>query len=266
MENSLTSSPPSTDARPTSTSGGVDFPSSQFRHFYGILALASQAARQVSEGSAAAAAQTLSSQLIQLIEIQTLEARRIGGRASGDLEVHARFLKAALADEVLLSADWAGQPHWRHLLLETQLFRSSQAGDKVFDEIDRILSEREPSQRSCALLYLHTLSLGFQGRFRGSKELAKVADYRRELYQFVYQRAPDLQGRERKPSQGAYASTLSHLAAQRLGRASRWSVVGLLVLLALLAVSQLLWLWQSWPVRRALDGVVGAAQATGLLG
>lgn len=252
------------EARAASPSGGVDFPSAQFREFFGVLSLARDAARQVSESEAAAAAQALSNQLAQLIEMQTLEARRIGGRSAADLESHARFLKAALADEVLLSADWAGRPHWRHVLLETSLFRSSQAGDKVFDEIEQILSLREPSQRNLARLYLYVLSLGFQGRFRGSSQLGKIADYRRELFQFIYMRAADLQGRERQLSRGAYASTLSHLAAQRLRRMSRWWLVGLLAMLALLTVSELVWLWQSWPVRRALEGATALARAHGL--
>jgi type VI secretion system protein ImpK len=253
------------DSRVTAFSAGVDFPSTQFRDFYGLLALAREAARQVTEANAAAAAQALSIQLIQLIEMQTLEARRMGGRSAADLEAHARFLKAALADEVLLSADWAGRSHWRHVLLEAHLFRSSQAGDKVFDEIERILSEREPSQRALARLYLHTLSLGFQGRFRGTTHLDKIADYRRELYQFIYQRSADLQGRDRAVSPGAYASTLSHLAAKRLVRVNRWVLLGVLVLLGLLTVSELLWLWQSWPVRRALGGVAAIVQSCSLL-
>lgn len=257
--NDLTMSPPTalssllSQARGTSLAGGVDLPSAQFRDFYGVLELARAAARQVSEAEAVAAAQALSQQLVQLIELQTLEARRVGGRSSADTEFHARYLKAALADELLINADWAGRAHWRHVLLEAQLFRTSSAGEKVFEEIEQILSQREPAQRPIARLYLSVLSLGFQGRYRGTATLQKIADYRRELFQFIYQRAPDLQGRDRTLSPEAYASTLTHLAARRLPRLSRWWVMALLVLLGLLAVSELLWLWQSWPVREAIE-------------
>jgi type VI secretion system protein ImpK len=147
-------------------------------------------------------------------------------------------------------------------LLEAQLFRTSNAGEKVFDEVEQILSQREPAQRPIARLYLSALSLGFQGRYRDTPALSKIADYRRELFQFIYQRAPDLQGRDRTLSAGAYASTLSHLAARRLPRLSRGWVLILLVLLGLLAVSELLWLWQSWPVREAVDVV--QAESAGL--
>jgi type VI secretion system protein ImpK len=241
--------------------GGVDLLSAQFRDFYAVLERARRAVRQVADAEAAAAAQALSTQLAQLIELQTLEARRVGGAANADAEVQARFLKAALADEVLLHADWAGRTHWRHVLLEATLFRTSHAGDKVFTDIDQILSVREPSQRNLARLYLYALSLGFQGRWRGTGTLEPIADYRRELFQFIYQRPAELQGRDKGLSAGAYASTLSYLAARRLPRLSRWWLVLLLVLLALLAASELLWLWQSWPVRRQLDGAAVTAVA-----
>jgi type VI secretion system protein ImpK len=34
---------------------------------------------------------------------------------------------------------------------------------------------------------------------------------------------------------------------------SRWTVVFLLGFVALLAISEVLWLWQSWPVRQVLQ-------------
>ena len=122
----------------------------QFRDFYGVLRRAVEAVRNVSEDEAAAVAQALSNQLAQLIELHTLEARRTGGKAAMEAEGDARFLKAALADELLLSTDWSGREHWHHVLLEANLFRSSQAGDKVFQDIERILSAREASKGSVA--------------------------------------------------------------------------------------------------------------------
>jgi type VI secretion system protein ImpK len=247
--------PALTDTRP-SAAGGVDFASMQFRDFYGVLVRAVEAVRNVPVSEASAVAQALSNQLVQLIELHTLEARRTGGKAAMESEGDARFLKAALADELLLSTDWAGREHWHHVLLEANLFRSSQAGEKVFQDIEGILTAREPSQRNLARLYLYALSLGFQGRYRGSGALGSIAEFRRELYQFIYQRAPDLQGRDKTLSERAYASTLSYLASRRLPRLSRWWVVLSLVLLGLLAMSELLWLWQSWPVRRSLSSTV----------
>ena len=104
-----------------------------------------------------------------------------------------------------------------------------------------------------ASLYLSALALGFQGRYRGAEDQGRFAGYREELFQFVYQRRPDLSGRDRVLSQGAYASTLSHIAPRKMQTLSRWTVIFLLSLVGLLAVSEILWLWQTWPVRQGLQ-------------
>jgi type VI secretion system protein ImpK len=234
-------------------SDGVDLASSQFRDFYDVLARAAQAVKRLGEDEARGAADALSRQLCQLIELQSLEARRVGGKAGIEAEVQGRFLKAALADEVLLSTDWAGRGYWGHVLVEATLFKSSHAGERVFEDLDLLLREREPARRNLGRLYLYLLSLGFQGRYRGQPQ-DKIAEYRRELFQFVYQRPADLQGRDRTLSAQAYDSTLSHLAAGRLPRLNRFGLLVLLGMLILLGVSELLWLWVSWPVRTALAG------------
>lgn len=232
-------------------SEGVDLASAQFRDFYEVLARAAQAATRFSDDEAKPAAEALSRQLCQLIELQTLEARRIGGRAGIEAEVQGRFLKAALADEVLLNTEWAGRTYWRHVLIEATLFKSSFAGERVFDDLDQLLREREASRRNLGRLYLYLLSLGFQGRYRGQPQ-DKIAEYRRELFQFVYQRPADLQGRDRALSEQAYASTLAHLTAGRLPRFNRLGLIAVIGFLVLLGISELLWLWLSWPVRTAL--------------
>lgn len=237
------------------TSDGVDLASTQFRDFYEVLARAAQAATRLGEDEAKGAAEALSRQFCQMIELQSLEARRIGGKAGVETEMQASYLKAALADEVLLNTDWAGRTYWRHVLVEAKLFKSSIAGERVFHDMDQLLREREPARRNLGRLYLYLLSLGFQGRYRG-QPLAKIAEYRHELFQFVYQRPADLQGRDRMLSSQAYDSTLSHLVAGRLPRLNRFGLLVLLGMLILLGLSELLWLWVSWPVRNALAASV----------
>ena len=242
----------------------ADLATVHFRVFYSEIERARRTALKVSEADADVVASNLSKHLVQVIELQTLEVRRLGGKSGADIESHARYLKAVLADELLLNFDWAGRKAWRHALLEATLFKTSLAGDKVFDDIEQILSAREPAQRRSATLYLHVLSLGFQGRHRahedGGKGAETLASLRRELFQFVYQRAPDLQGRDRVLTEQAYTSTLSHLKARRLGRINRWTLVFVLALLLLFGLSELLWLWQSWPVRKMLDSPMAVLQ------
>lgn len=241
--------------------GGDDLASVQFRHFAAVLTQAAAAAVKLGDNEARSGAEALSRQLAQLIELQTLESGRRGGRAGLEAELQARFLKAALADEVLLHTDWAGRGHWRHVLLEANLFNSAHAGQQVFADVDQLLREREPARRGVARLYLYLLSLGFQGRHRDSTGLARIADYRRELFQFIYQRAADLGGRDAVMAEQAYASTLSHGGGRRLSKLSRRGMTLVVVMLLLLGVSEIAWLWQSWPVRQAVGAPLTGAVA-----
>jgi type VI secretion system protein ImpK len=225
----------------------------QFRAFYDEVSRAQHRAIDMRETEPDAAASSLERHLEGLIELQTLESKREGSRFELESIADARYLKAALADEMLLNTPWVGRDMWTSHLLEAALFRTSIAGERIFERIEEVLSSREPSRRDIARLYLFALSLGFQGRYRGMDETARLAGLREELFQFVYQRPPALAGRDRVLSERPYASTLSHIAPRKLPTLSRWTVAFLLTMVGLLAISEILWLWQSWPVRQVLQ-------------
>jgi type VI secretion system protein ImpK len=159
-----------------------------FRLFYEAMMAAVPAATPGLPGAdsptvtpeASLAAASLQHQLVQLLELHTLGMRRAGGGRGG----------ALVADALLLLRDWPGRSAWPQHLLETALFQSSVAGDKVFARIERLLSDREPSQRSLAQLYLFALALGFRGRLRGMDDAGQLAGLRRERFQVAHQRAP----------------------------------------------------------------------------
>ncbi|WP_294770471.1 DotU family type IV/VI secretion system protein [uncultured Rhodoferax sp.] len=247
-------------ARPTRDKHEDDHLIAQFRAFFAEVSRAQTRAVEMREINPDAAAAAVSKDLEQLIELQTLESKREGSRFELQSIADARYLKAALADEVLLNTDWIGRDRWTDHLLEASLFRTSFAGDRIFEKIDELLSNREPSLRPIASLYLFALALGFQGRFRGAAASERFTGYRAELFQFVYQRQADLSGRDRVLSERAYASTLSHISPRKMPTLSRWSVIFLVGVLGLLAVSELLWLWQSWPVREVLQVGQGLGQ------
>jgi len=238
-----------------------DLAASQLRSFIAVLARARHDAGAVSEADGHARAGALSQELCRLIDLHSLEAGRVGGRAGVDTHLGARYLKAALADEVMLHTDWAGRAHWHHVLVEATLFGSAHAGQQVFDDIDALLAEHDPARRPLARLYLLLLASGFQGRYRGDASLDPIAGYRRALFQFAWQRVPGQQGRDAVLSGQPYASTLAGNAGVRLAKPSRRTAQLALALLVLLALSELLWLWQSWPLRQALNAPAAQAQA-----
>ena len=229
---------------------GNDLASSQLRSFAAVLLQERAAAAALPEADGRAGATTLSAALCRLIELQGLEAGRLG--ASAEMQQQGRFLKAALADEMLLNLDWAGRVHWRHVLVEATLLHTAYAGEQVFAAIEQLLREHDPAGRDLARLYLQVLALGFQGRYRGSASLAPLAGYRRALFQFAWQREPGIPGREAVLSEQPYASTLA-ADGGRVNRPSRRAALFALAMLVLLGVSQGLWRWQSKPVRAALE-------------
>lgn len=250
---------PGQGSRAASPVESDDLPAHQFRAFYAELQRARETALRCAEADASTTAQSLAKQLMQIIELHTVEARRLAGRGAMEIESDARYLKAALADEIFLNLDWPGRTHWRHVLLEAQLVRSSVAGERVFDNIDALLRAREPAGRAVAALYLNVLALGFQGRLRGSAAPERLTQYRRELFQFIMQRDPQDAKVGSGLSPQAYAHTAGHLAKRRIPRLSRWTLGLILAVLLMLGLSELLWLWRSWPVRNLLDTTVVSA-------
>jgi type VI secretion system protein ImpK len=239
------------DTAPRASADTDDMASRQFRTFAGVLLKERIAASAVPEPEGRADATKLSHALCQLIELQSLEAGRLGGGGL-DVQLPGRFLKAALADEMMLHLDWAGRAHWRHVMVEATLFHTARAGDQVFADIDALLRERDPAHRPLARLYLQLLALGFQGRYRGAASLAAIAAYRRELFQFAYQRAPGLGGRDAVLSEQPYDSTMTAGSSIRIARSSRRVVTFAATMAFLLVVSEGLWLWQAAKVRDAL--------------
>jgi len=232
--------------------GGDDLAASQFRTFATVLLQERAAAAALPESEGRTGAATLSAALCRLIDVQGLEAGRVKG-GSLDEHLQARFLKAALADEMLLNLAWSGRDHWRHVLVEATLLHSARAGEQVFADIDQLLRERDPARRPVARLYLQLLALGFQGRFRGAASLAPIADYRRELFQFAWQRTPGLGGRDAVLLDQPYGSLVAASDNLRVRRVTRRAALFFVALLVLLTVSQLEWMALSAPISRRLD-------------
>lgn len=227
----------------------------QFRNFFAELIKAQKNFEEAPSSELTRVASAISKNLIQLIELQTMEARRAGSASSAGTEMHARYLKAALADEVMLHIQGHSRMEWHQVLLEAALFRSSVAGDKVFDAIDDLLRVREPGQRDLARLYLNALCLGFMGRYRGVEAHEPLQRYKNDLFQWVYQRPAQLLGPEKRLTAQAYANTLSHLPLKRIARLTRWKVLFAIGFVSLLLISEVLWIWQSTPLRKSLANV-----------
>lgn len=95
------------------------------------------------------------------------------------------YIMVALADECFLNLEWCGNHEWNKKLLEDDFFKMHSAGDNIFKKIDAILERKNFFLLDLAKIYLKMLSLGFLGKYRGSKSTYEIDLYKEKLYTFI---------------------------------------------------------------------------------
>ncbi len=207
------------------------------------------------------AAEDACDRLAREIEVQTMEISRSGSPADRAAVDELRYLKAAIADELLLARSWPGRSRYTEHLIETRLFGSSVAGDEVFRRIDAVLGDASGQPSQMAPLYLFAISTGFEGRHRGPHADESLQPLRDALFRKIYRREPELapglaslpRNADRVMSDQAYQYPLSNIAPVRFFRLSRGTLAFVGTMALLLAISQVAWRVSSAPVRKALE-------------
>ncbi|MGA1527400.1 MAG: DotU family type IV/VI secretion system protein [Burkholderiaceae bacterium] len=241
--------------------------SPQIRQFRSLLQQISTIQREQPTSDATSEAQVKAAslardQLVQVIAAQELEIAAVA--ASDELSTleETRYLKAALADELLLHSVWLGQAAQLDFLLEDQLFHTRHSGQEVFVRIDRLL--RDPSERAAYLssVYLFVINAGFQGQYRGDPFAGdRLQEIAGQLFRRAYRRPAEALSRaihatghvDRRICHQAYENVLSGLAPIKVFRFTKGMVLFIGLFLALGLSSQLIWLSISGPVRQALE-------------
>jgi len=178
--------------------------------------------------------------LIALFRRNAIQVLRVGG-AQTEHYFEALYIMAAFADEVFINMEWEGQRTWPSNLIESALFHSHVAGEMFFEKLDRLLAARDPANKSLAAIYLNILSLGFQGKYRGLPDSGRLREYRRDLFNFIFQQPADLEHEAKVAFPDAYVKTLRS-DKKKLTNPTLWLVVLGLVLVAYLLISQGVWL------------------------
>ena len=127
--------------------------------------------------------------LLGILGQQSVRVQELGGTYGYGLYREAEYVMAALADEIMLNAQWSGRAHWQ--LLEEELFHSHASGDLFFRKLDRLLSGDTNSSAELAMIFFQALALDFRGRYRGNDPNKSIERYRRRLYHHIYQQAPE---------------------------------------------------------------------------
>lgn len=151
-----------------------------------------------------------------------------GGPCVAEAYKKLQFVMVALADDVFLHLDWPGKASWQANLLESKFFHSASAGERVFQQIERLLEDRHVGCEEMAVVYLMALSLGFRGKYWGVDDHGRLDAYRRDLYALAFHRTPDLLASTPHLFPEAYAHVLEDGRVKKLPNPKKW-LVGLAV-------------------------------------
>lgn len=176
--------------------------------------------------------------LLGILGQQSVRVQELGGTYGYGLYREAEYVMAALADEIMLNAQWSGRAHWQ--LLEEELFHSHASGDLFFRKLDRLLSGDSNSSAELAMIYFQALALDFRGRYRGDDPNKSIERYRRRLYTHIYQQTPEDQPPYPFFSQN-YQIEIDDEAGRRLPSPHMWWLVLGGIVAVWLVASTLLW-------------------------
>jgi type VI secretion system protein ImpK len=195
----------------------------------------------------------LSARFAAVLRLQEKEVSRNGKPTEIEAYRKAMYAMAAVTDEIfILEVDWAGRDAWVESLLERQLFQSHNAGTRFFDMANELLAVQipDPLQVDLAAVLLMGLQLGFQGRFRGTRSNAELDALRNRLYMLVERE------HGKRETAMAFPQTMTGLQTggtpERLAPLSPWYTASVMVLIAYLLISSVMWLWLLEPFRRTV--------------
>lgn len=194
--------------------------------------------------------------LLNLLEQQTYQSMALGGSYGITVLREAQYVMAALADEVLLTANWPGKAGWR--LLEEELFRSHASGEIFFTRLDALLKQGDAGSAELAMVFFHALSMNFRGKYRNNDPHRVLSRYRRQLFLRLYHRAPD------SADDGVLFAQAYDVAPpaeefRRLPNPHRWWFAVAGVVVAWLLISWAIWASLTSPLREQLQRIQHAA-------
>lgn len=195
----------------------------------------------------------LSARFAALLRLQEKEVSRNGKPTEIEAYRKAMYVMAAVTDEIfILEVDWAGRDAWVESLLERQLFQSHNAGASFFDMANELLAVQiaDPLQVDLAAVMLMALQLGFKGRYRGTRSDAELDALRNRLYTLVEREHGELATAMAFPQ--AMTGLQTGGTPERLAPLTPWYTASVVVLIAYLLISSVMWLWLLEPFRHAV--------------
>ena len=169
--------------------------------------------------------------------------------------LQTKFILAALTDEIFLfQFKHDSELPWLDVLLERALFGTSNAGQKVFNNIDKLIEDHsgDATLIQLAKIYLIALHMGFKGRFRATENDAALDAYKTKLINFIGEDIPKI---------NQFFDVQVALLDERESKRNRmrslkpWFRIGAVMLLIYLTVSSAVWLTSIRVLNRIMLGM-----------
>lgn len=205
--------------------------------------------------------------LIDILQTQLAEGDRTTQGAALQAYRDAHYLMAALADDVFVKLAWDGASWWVWNPMEAAVFGTRCAGQRIFERIDQLTANGDPTQRELAAVYLVALALGFEGQYAGEDDRRWRDRYRDKLRRFIF---GDTQHLEGPIVPQCYTHTEGTARVSLLHSTRPWLWVALMLVAAWVAASTMVWRTATAPIeapaqriRTAVGGGLSAAGTTG---
>lgn len=198
-------------------------------------------------------ADTIKEKLLDLFEAQAAGV----GRKLADYEIRvfqeAQYLMVAMADEVFLRLEWAGRSAWSQKPMESQIFRSHDAGERFFRRLDEVLGGRATASTEILTVYLTALALGFSGRYGSASP--RPEEYRLRLSAHLSRVDPDLVLPEPDLVPQAHEHTLAGEKRSLLPSFSAGIIPLVVVFVGWIVIAQIVWAYRTSEVNTQLDRI-----------
>lgn len=196
-----------------------------FMDFYESLLVCKSLALSEKSSEDKTIPQQILTRLEDILKSQYNQMKIRGGTLTALYYQDAQYAMAALADETFINLAWKGKENWENNLLESQLYSTQDAGDQFFKKLDTFLATRDRTSTDIAMVYLLTLGLGFQGKFRGEKDQKILTQYKHELYNLITDTSPQFEEVMRKFFPQAYQFTLTPRVGSKAPSPHVWYLI-----------------------------------------
>ncbi|AUX27899.1 hypothetical protein SOCEGT47_084990 [Sorangium cellulosum] len=229
-----------------------------FHAFYAEVAQQRQLVT-LAHGGLAPSVETVRQRLVDFLDTQAVALGRKLTKHELRVYDEAQYVMAAMADEVLLQAEWDGRHAWAERPLEAHVFHTYTSGETLFRKLDDVLDGRDPAPSALLLVYLAALALGFQGKFRALGQHDAPEEYRQRLALHLQRVDPALSRALTQLCPQAHAHTAGGSPRSRLPSLRAGVLPLAAVVICLVLAAQVVWAFRVADVVEALDRIEGAS-------